>query len=149
MAGFFVYDAGAQKTPGKKTVTTSQKFKAPKLYTFLGTNKDSVAVPVAIAENIIALPMKIYDDKNVEYKISSYQFLYRKKTVTEDEQTGKASPATSIVSDRFTVTPLPGLWVDKIGEELKAGEELYFFDVIAKDAQGRVMFASNLKIMTR
>ena len=70
-----------------------------------------------------------------------------KKTVTEDEQTGKVSPATSMVADRFTATPLPGLWINKIREELKAGEELYFFDVIAKDAKGRVMYASSLKIM--
>jgi hypothetical protein len=145
----FVHISNAQKTPDKKPVTSTQKFKPPKLYTYLGSYKDSVSIPVEVAENIIASPLKIYDDKKVEYKVSSYQFLYRKNTVTEDEQSGKVSPASSLVSDRFTATPLPALWVDQVKEQVKPGEELYFFDVIAKDAQGRVMYAPNLKIITR
>ncbi len=146
---FFIYNSSAQKKPAKRPVTTVQKFKAPKLYTFLSSYKDSVSVPLAIAESIIAAKLQVFDDKKNEYTVTSYQFLYRKKTVTEDEQTGKVSPATSIVADRFTTTPLPGLWINKIREELKTGEELYFFDVIAKDTQGRVMYASSLKIMVQ
>ena len=37
--------------------------------------------------------------------------------------------------------------LNKIKEQLKSGEELYFFDVIAKDTLGRVMYASSLKIL--
>jgi len=150
VASSFVTVASAQRKPvNKPVVTSTQKFKPPKLYTFLTSYKDSVSIPVAIAESIIAGKLKIYDDKKTEYTVSSYQFLYKKKTVTEDELTGKVSAASSMVSERFTVSPLPGLWIDKIREQLKAGEELYFFDVIAKDAQGRVMYASSLKIITQ
>jgi len=149
-AVFFLVNTGtAQKTPNRKPGSTTQKFKPPKLYTYLGAVKDSVTIPVDVAENIIGLPLKIYDDKKTEYTVSSYQFLYKKRTVTEDEQTGKVSPATSMVSDRFTVTPLPPVWVTQIKEQVNKGEELYFFDVIAKDAQGRVMYAPNLKIITQ
>ena len=144
---FFIQTGNAQKPATQKPATTSQKFKAPKLYTSLGSFKDSSFVSVEQAEAIIAMPLKIVDDKKNEYSVSSYQFLYRRRVVTEDEQTGKVSPASSISSDRFKTTPLPELWVNTIREELKPGEELYFFDVIAKDAQGRVMFASSLKIM--
>ena len=146
---FFVHDSSAQRTPAKKPVSTVQKFKAPKLYTFLSSYKDSVTIPLPIAESIIAAKLQVFDDKKNEYAITSYQFLYRKRTITEDEQTGKTSPASSIVSDRFTTTPLAALWVNKIREELKTGEELYFFDVIAKDTQGRVMYASSLKIIVQ
>ena len=146
---FFIQGSNAQRTPAKNKITPVQKFKAPKLYTYLTTYKDSVSIPLVIAESIIAAKLKIVDDNKVEYTVSSYQFLYRKKTVTEDELTGKVSPATSLVSDRFTTSPLPAFWINQIKEQLKAGEELYFFDVIAKDAKGRVMYASNLKIITQ
>jgi hypothetical protein len=146
---FCIQHTTAQKPTNKKPVAAIQKFKPPKLYTYIGTYKDSVSIPVEAAENVIAQPLKIYDDKKVEYTVSSYQFLYRKVTVTEDEQSGKVSPASSVVAQRFTSTPLSALWLDQVREQLKPGEELYFFDVIAKDSQGRVMYANNLKIMTR
>ena len=86
------------------------------------------------------------DDKKNSFPISSYQFLYRRKIVTEDEQTGKTSAASSIVAQTFRVTPLPEIWVKTLNEQLQSGEELYFFDVVAKDAQGKLFFAPNLLI---
>ena len=139
----------AQRRTAKKAVTAPQKTKPPKLQTMLGIYKDSVSVPAAEVEALIALPLKIYDDKKNEYMISSYQFLYRKKGVTEDEATGKVTPASSISSSLFKTSPLPELWINIIREEVKPGEELYFFDVIAKNAQGRVMYAPDLKITVR
>ena len=136
--------------PAKKNgaVTTVAKFKAPKLQTMLDTYKDSVSVSADEAVRIIGMPLKISDDKKNEYSVSSYQFLYRKKGVTENDK-GEPLPTTTISADRFKVTPLPQLWVNLITEQVKAGEEFYFFDVIAKDAQGRVMYAPNLKITIR
>lgn len=143
----FIY---AQKKPVKKPeiVTPVAKFKAPKLQTALDIYKDSVSVSVDEALKIIGLPLKISDDKKAQYAVSSYQFLYRKKGVTEDED-GKVRPTTSISSDRFKVSPLPDIWVNLIKQQVKSGEEFFFFDVIAKDAQGRVMYAPNLKITIR
>lgn len=135
----------AQRTPGKPAAKPFQKIKPPKLQTTLGTYKDSVGVPVSVADKLIGMPIKIYDDNKVEYAVSSYQFLYRKREVSEDES-GKAIPATSVSSDRFKISPLPDLWVNLIRQRVKSGEEFYFFDVIAKDSQGRVMYASDLKI---
>ena len=145
----FIQAANAQKPVQKNTVTQTKKFKQPKLYTTLGSFKDSSFVSPEEAEAIIAMPLKIVDDKKVEYTVSSYQFLYKRKVVTEDEQTGEVSPASSISSDRFKSSPLPPLWINIIRDQVKSGEELYFFDVIAKDAQGRVMYASNLKLMVK
>jgi len=125
------------------------KYKVPPLFTQLGGLRDSIAIPLNEAENIIGQSLKVFDDKKGSYTISSYQFLYRKRGVTENEETGKVTPMTSIVSSRFKVTPLPEGWVSQVREQLKSGEELFFFDVIAKDAQGRVMYAPNLKIMVK
>jgi hypothetical protein len=125
------------------------KYKVPKLFTQLGNFRDSVNISVEEAENLIDQPLKIFDEKKGIYTISSYQFLYRKRGVTEDEETGKVSPTSSIVSSRFKITPLPATWANQVKEQVKPGEEIFFFDVIAKDAQGRIMYAPNLKIMVK
>ena len=122
------------------------KFKPPKLFTQMGGFRDSVTLSVAEAENIINQPLKIFDDKKGLYTISSYQFLYRRKVVTEDEATGKAIPTSTMVAGTFKVTPMPPIWVNSVMEQVRPGEELYFFDIIAKDAQGRVMYAPDFKI---
>ena len=138
--------AGIQLQAQTKPVV---KYKVPKLFTQLGEFRDSVNISVQEAENIISQPLKIFDDKKGVYTISSYQFLYRKKGVTENEETGKVTPTTNIVSSRFKITPLPDTWISQVKEQVKPGEELFFFDVIAKDEQGRVMYAPNLKIMVK
>jgi hypothetical protein len=122
------------------------KFKPPKLFTQMGGFRDSVTLSVQEAENIINQPLKIFDDKKGLYTISSYQFLYRRKVVTEDEATGKPIPTSSMVAGTFKVTPMPDIWVNSVKEQVRPGEELYFFDIIAKDAQGRVMYAPDFKI---
>ena len=87
--------------------------------------------------------------KKGTYTIQSYKFIYRRKTVTEDEQ-GNLSPTTSISSQAFyDASPLPDIWVKTIREELKQGEELYFFDIIVKDNLGRIMYAHDLKIQIK
>ncbi len=132
-----------------QTKPATVKFKPPKLYTQLGSFRDSVTLNMGEAESIIGQPLKIFDDKKGVYTISSYQFLYRKTGVTENEETGKVTPTSNIISQRFKTTPLPQSWIDKIREDIKPGEELFFFDVIAKDAQGRVMYAPNFRVMVK
>jgi hypothetical protein len=123
-----------------------QKFTPPKLVTMLGIRSDTATVYVEEALQLIRLPLKVTDDKKNLYTISSYQAMYKRRGVTEDEQTGKVSPVMSSSSDLFRTTPLPPLWIKILSEQLRAGEELYFFDIVAKDAQGRLMFAPELRI---
>jgi hypothetical protein len=137
----------AQKRTTHKAETA--KSKAPKLQTLLGIYKDSAAVSVEAGSNAITLPLKITDDKNNVYTIVNYQFLYKKVGVTEDEQTEKTSPITTISASYFRTTPLPPVWVNTIQQYLKKGEEFYFFDVIAKDAKGNNYLAPTLKLTIR
>ena len=134
--------------PGKKPVVTPiPKFKPPVVKTYLGKYEGGKAICTAEeGRQIIVQPLKVADDKNNSYVISSYQFAYKRLGVTEDEETGKTSPAKDMVAQRFTETPLPEIWKTNITEQLHAGEELYFFDIIARDKQGRLFFAPELKI---
>ncbi len=133
--------------PAAQKAPATQKFKPPKVKTFLGDRSDSVGVSSEEGSNLVGMSLRIEDDNKVAYSISSYQFLYRKKEITEDEElTGKTSITSSIVAHRFKSTPLPDIWIQNVREQLKPGEELYFFDVVAKDTQGHLFFAPTLKI---
>lgn len=138
----------AQKSSPLK-IQYYKKFKVPKLITSLGNFKDTMFVSPQVADSLLGISFKISDAKNTPYSISSYSFLYRKIVATEDEQTGKVSNTTSVKSSLFKASPLPQLWQNVIRENLRTGEELLFFDVIAKDAQGRVMYAPNLKLIIK
>ena len=138
----------SQKTNPVK-IQYYKKFKAPKLITSIGNYKDTMFVSPQVADSLLGMSLKISDAKNSPYSISSYNFLYRKIVATEDEQTGKVSNTTSVKSSLFKSSPLPELWQNVIRENLRPDEELLFFDVIAKDAQGRVMYASNLKLIIK
>ena len=129
--------------------TKFQKFTPPKLTSMLGIRTDTATVYREEAVQLVKLPLKVTDDKKNVYTISSYQLMYKRRAVTEDEQTGKVSPVISNVSDLFRETPLPALWIKILSEQMRIGEELYFFDIVAKDAQGRLMFAPELRIKVK
>ncbi len=125
------------------------KFKPPALSSIMGGYKDSVTINVGEAERIIGEKIAITDGKKGAYTISSYQFAYKKIGVSEDEQTGKVTPTKTLVSSLFKVSPLPPTWIQQVREEIKPGDELWFVDVIAKDAQGRVMYAPDIKFIVK
>ena len=124
------------------------KFKPPVVTTSLAKfSGKEVRVNAEVGKQLISLPLRITDAKGNIYALSSYQFAYKRLGVKENEETGETSPATDYRADRFTSTPLPELWVNNITEQLHKGEELLFFYVIAKDAQGRLFFAPDMKIV--
>ena len=137
----------AQQAPKKPAYTPIPKFKPPVVKSYLAKLTGSAAVCSAEeGKQIITLPLRVADSKDFSYKISSYQLAYKRLGVTEDEETGKASPANDLVGQRFTETPLPEIWKSNITETLHKGEELFFFDIIVFDTQGRLFFAPDLKI---
>ena len=149
LLAFFMTFSGLMAQRNKPVVpkpAAVQKFKPPKVKTALGNYSDSATITVDEALNLIRLPLTIMDDNKTSYGINVYHFLYRKRGVTEDEETGKITPITSIASDLFRSTPLPEAWITSISQQLRSGEELYFFDVVAKDAVGHIFFAPTLKI---
>ncbi len=135
------------QAPAKPVVKHIEKYKPPVVQSYLGniTGKTASA-DVEIAKVVIALPLKIVDDKKNNYAVVSYQFAYKRIGITEDEETGKTSPQSDIVSNQFTESPLPAIWQSNITEGLHKGESLYFFDIIVLDKLGRRFFAPELKI---
>ncbi len=138
----------AQRTKHTKAKPVAG-YKVPKLTTSIGSFKDTMFISPLDALSVIGMPLKITDAKNNPYIISSYQFAYRQIVTTEDEQTGKAAMSSSIKSSLFKSSPLPELWLKIIRERIRPGEEFIFFAVIAKDAQGRVMYSPDLKLIVK
>jgi hypothetical protein len=130
----------------KEVITKVQKFKPPVVKTYLGVNQNGAQVTTDEGNQLVALPLKIVDAQNHNYPISSYRFLYRKKSVVLNDETGKKEETFSITADRFDSTPLPKVWITNIQGSLQPGEQLYFFDIVVKDKEGREFFAPELKI---
>lgn len=128
------------------TVTKVPKFKPPVVKSYLGINTNGAAVTKEEASELITLPLKIMDDKKNTYAIDSYHFLYKRKGVIQDEETGKKSTTFTNVADLFKTTPLPKVWIDNLKDGFQKDEELYFFDIVVKDNKNRKFFAPDLKI---
>ena len=127
-------------------VTKVPKFKPPVVKSYLGINTNGAAVTKEEASQLVALPLNITDDKKNVYAIDSYHFLYKRKGVIQDEETGKKSITFTNVSDLFKTTPLPKVWIDNIKDGFQKDEELYFFDIVVTDTKNRKFFAPDLKI---
>jgi len=136
----------AQKPAKTDSQPAGLKLKKPFAKTSLGKATGTIALTAEEAGQQVVLPLKIVDEKNIAYKISSYQLAYKRIGVTEDEETGKTSVQSDVAAQRFTTTPLPAVWQKNIVDGLHTGEELYFFDIIVFDKQGRRFFAPELKI---
>ena len=134
----------------KPKETAPVKYVLPKLKTALGNQSDTIVnVSVDEATQLILLPLIITDAKKTAYAISSYQCMYKRRGVTEDEESGKVTPVKSMVTAFFRTTPLSEVWKKTITEELKSGEEIFFYDIVVKDADGRLLFAPNLKLLVK
>lgn len=137
------------KKPGTKTpgAVKIEKWKPPVVKTYLAKFTGSNAVcSAAEGKQIISLPLRIVDAQNKSYAISSYQIAYKRLAVKEDEATGVVTPTTDLVAQRFTETPITGIWKTSIEEQLQKGEELFFFDIIVSDGKGHRFFAPELKL---
>jgi hypothetical protein len=114
--------------------------------TYLGVNQNGAEVTLDEGTQLVGLPLKITDEKNNQYPVVSYQFLYRQKSYILNDETGKKEKVFTISADRFKETPLPKLWVDIIRQRLQPEEQLYFFDIVVRDKEGREFFAPEIKI---
>ncbi|MEP6616077.1 MAG: hypothetical protein ABJA57_05830 [Ginsengibacter sp.] len=128
------------------SITRVTKFKPPVVKTFLGRNTNNAEVTSQEADQLLSLPLKIADAKNITYTITSYQFMYKKKSVIENEETGRKETVFTTVADLFKTTPLPVIWVSNIAGGFQKDEELFFFDVIVTDKLKRKFFAPDLKL---
>ena len=148
---FLLMTASSQtkKSTNKVTISSITKFKPPVVKTFLGRNEKVATVTVDEANQLVNLPLRITDDKNNTYPISTYQFMYKKKSIVEDEESGRKRVVFGTTADRFFANPLPKVWKDNISGGLQKDEELYFFDILVTDKQNRKFFAPDLKIIVK
>ena len=143
----FITGLATAQVAQKPAAKTFVKFKPPIVKTYLGKiSGNTSSAGIEEIKSLVVLPIKVMDDNNLSYTINSYQFVYKRLGETEDEETGKKSLQTDIVSNHFNTTPLPDIWQKNIIEGVHKGEEIYFFDIIAIDKQGRRFFAPELKI---
>jgi hypothetical protein len=142
---YLIFAVSAVFAQDKEIITKEPKFKPPVVKTYLGVNQNGASVTKEEASQLIGLPLKIVDDKKNAYPVDSYQFLYRRKSTVLNND-GKRETVFTIVADRFFATPLPKVWIENTKDQFQKDEQLYFFDIVVKDKEGRKFFAPELKI---
>ena len=142
LSGFASITSFAQES----NITKVPKFKPPAVKSYLGINTTGASVTIDEANQLIALPLKITDDAKNVYSVQSYGFVYRRKGVVQDEETGRKNVTFTTLADKFQTTPLPKVWVDNLKNGFQKDEQLYFYDILVKDDKGRKFFAPDLKI---
>ncbi len=146
---FFASSTFLYSTAQKDVITKVPHFRPPVVKVFLGDIGSDSMVNVQAAAASLPMALKVTDAKGTIYTIESYQFVYTKKGVMKDDQTGKVEPTSTIQASRFFTSPLPKVWSDNISTGMHPGEELYFFDIVVKDKQGRKFFAPSLKFILK
>ncbi|MEO6818097.1 MAG: hypothetical protein ABI266_07150 [Ginsengibacter sp.] len=130
----------------KSVITTVKKFKPPVVQTTWGNSKSDAKVTKDEAVKMLSLPIKIIDSSGRNYTIDNYRFLYRSKSLVENEQTGQKEVSFTVTSDKFVTSPISKIWIDNIVNGLQSDEQFFLFDVMVKDDKGRLFFAPDLKI---
>ena len=136
----------AQTNSQKDEITKVPKFKPPTVKSYLGNKTNGDTLTKEDASQLILLSLQITDDKKNSYQVDSYHFLYKRKGVIQDDETGKKESTFTTVSDVFRATPLSKIWIDNIKDGFQKGEEIYFFDIVVKDKSSRRFFAPDLKL---
>ena len=140
--GCIAFHVSAQDTK----IVKVPKFKPPVVKSYLGNNTNGDTVTKEEASQLILLPLRITDNKKNTYQIDSYHFLYKRKGIIQDDETGKKESTFTTGADVFRTTPLSKIWIDNIKDGFQKGEEIYFFDIVVKDKSDRKFFAPDLKI---
>ncbi|HVZ97051.1 MAG TPA: hypothetical protein VG847_09265 [Chitinophagaceae bacterium] len=128
------------------TENKASKFTPLVVKTYLGRNSTGDSITSKEADTLITFPLRVIDKKNNSYTIASYGFIYKRKGYVQDENTGLYNVTFTTVADRFKSTPLPKIWIDNMKGNFQPGEELHFFDIIAKDKSNHLFFAPDLVI---
>ena len=128
---------------GSGFVMAQQKSAVPKRMTFLGGHRNDT-VNVRTAKLLLSMPLQITDAQKGTYSIESYRFGYRRKGFAIED--GKAKPNTTLQSALFSQSPLPDIWIRNVGENLRSGDELLFFDILVRDKNGQRYLAPDIKI---
>ena len=149
LSSLLIISTFSQSSPRTHSKSTSKSLHPAlplKLKTMLGKNVDGAIISVEEGLQLLDSPLKIIDDKNIPFNILSYNLMYKRKGLIQNDATGRDEVAFTSIGDRFTKTPLSATWIKLIKNTLKKDEQLYFYDIIIKDRMGRKTFAPDLRL---
>jgi hypothetical protein len=119
-----------------QVVKPAAGFKAPIVTATIGKLVTGTYT-VAQLKKIIDSALVLKDAKGNKYTIDKCSFLYKRKTKFEDDETGKKGTGWEYVEKILkNGAQLDSLWKTTIKNELQAGEELMFANIMADSKKG-------------
>jgi hypothetical protein len=118
---------------------------APHLQTAWGDLKgDTIAVSSMMP--VLDSALSVTDEKGTTYKITRYQFSYKRLSQFQDDSTGLVKTNYSLVSKiYYNTSQLDTLWINNIRGSLQAGDSFIINGIIVKDDKGKKLLAPGLE----
>jgi hypothetical protein len=137
----------AQTTTGTKPATTKSKIPVVKAY--WGTYT-SGTYTIAQLKNIIDNALILKDDKGTVYTLKRCSFLYKRKLVNKDDETGVTTTTWEYAEKILkNGAQLDDQWKKTLKEEMKEGEEFIFGAIVADSKKGYVIPVSNINFIVK
>ncbi|XVJ65470.1 MAG: hypothetical protein HEQ40_04640 [Lacibacter sp.] len=137
-------------TVGTFGATAQQKpptLTPPELQTFWSNSKGGT-IPLELVLNMIDSTIWVIDGSKMKLSISRFMLVYRSRDRFEDEQTGEIKTRYNNTSVNIKNAGVPEeKWRKMLYENLKAGDEIWFTDIIVKDKRGNFFKAPDLKVV--
>lgn len=137
------------KAQDKSVITKVKKFKPPVVRSIYGGQINGAIVSKEDAIALLTKRLVVADSSNTTYPVVSFQFVYKSLSYVESDKPGKYEEKPTLTAGKFETTPLPKIWVDNLSKSLHKGEELFFFDILVKDKEGRLFKAPDLRITVK
>lgn len=119
----------------------------PELQTFWSNSKGGT-LPLELVLNMIDSSIWVIDGSKMRFTISRFMLVYRSRDRFEDEQTGEIKTRHNNTSVNVKNAGVPEeKWRRMLYENLKAGDEIWFTDIIVKDKRGNFFKAPDLKVV--
>lgn len=147
LAGMSVLPAKAQQQNAAKQ-DTLRKGLTPVYKSTLG-NVLSNTLPSSMMKQLLDSSLHARDKSGHLRPVVSFRFGYKTSDTFLNDTTGRAETSPLYFSFQFYSNRLDSVWRNEVGKQLKAGDELFFEKIIAKDDKGVQYLSSPLHFIVK
>lgn len=104
----------------------------------------SNTIPASLMRQLLDSALIARDSMGEKHPVVSFEFGYRTTASYHNDTTGRIEQANSYLSFHFASNRLDSLWRNRIAQQIKPGDELYFERIIAEGPQGVKFLSSPL-----
>jgi len=116
----------------------------PKLASTWGRNASGTLTPGQVA-GLTDSSLRVHDDKGTNYPVAGFRINYTFVSTYKDQESGELKTTKEFRAFDFNdTTALTSVWKESIRENVKAGDEIVFNKILARQKNGKKVNAPSL-----